>query len=182
MNKKDINKTLAAIASIGILYSVYSCSQRQQKNNHAVVIHNFDSNRYLGTWYEVARFDFKFEKDLKNVTADYSIRDDGKIKVVNKGYNTKKEKWSEAIGKAKFVGDKSSAALKVSFFGPFYSEYNIVKLSPDYQTALIFGKNTDYMWILSRNKTMDEATKSAYLKFAIDHGYDVNKLVWTEQE
>lgn len=146
------------------------------------VVKNFDVKQYAGQWYEIARFDFKHEKDMKNVTANYSLNDDGSVKVVNKGYDFVKNEWKEAQGKAKFVDKENEGALKVSFFGPFYSGYNIVMMEPDYENALVFGENTDYIWILSRNKTISEEVKNKFIAKAKEAGYDLDRLVWTEQE
>lgn len=109
------------------------------------VVQNFDADQYLGQWYKVPRFDFKHEKDLKNLTANYSKREDGKIKVINKGFNYVKNEWEDSERKAKFTGCEQEAALKISFFGPFYSEYNVVMIDPAYENALVFGESTDYI-------------------------------------
>lgn len=158
-----------------------SCSQ-QIIPNGASVVENLDVDRYLGKWYEIARFDFRFEKDLSNVTAEYSLRPDGKIKVKNRGYNTVKNKWKEAIGKAKFREAQDKGALQVSFFGPFYAAYNIVDLVGDYEYALVFGQNTDYIWFLSRKPTMPEHIKKRFLTKAKQFGYNTDNLIWTEHE
>ncbi|MES2629165.1 MAG: lipocalin family protein [Bacteroidota bacterium] len=143
----------------------------------AEVVKDFDQQRYLGTWYEIARIDYKWEKNLNNVTATYSIKENGMIKVENKGYNVKKSKWQESEGKAKL--DKPGAgALMVSFFGPFYAEYNIIALDKDYQYALVAGESTDYLWILSRQKTIPELIKNEFLDQAKRIGYDTNRLTW----
>lgn len=126
--------------------------------------------------------DFRFEKNLKNTIADYSFNSDGSIKVVNRGYNYKSSKWKQSIGKAKFVGDKDEAKLKVSFFGSFYSGYNVIALDPDYKYAVIAGKDLNYLWLLSREKTMPENVKKDYLQQAKALGYDTSKLVWVEQD
>jgi len=139
----------------------------------------FNKSRYLGKWYEIARFDFKFERNLNNVTATYSLNADGSIRVENRGFDTVKKEWKEAIGKAKFVKDDGVARLKVSFFGPFYSGYNVIALDPDYQYALIAGNNLDYLWILSRTTSIPDDVKSAYLEQARRIGYDTSKLIWT---
>lgn len=182
MKNIKITKTMIILAGIGLIAGFAACSGSDKMSSKVPVVQNFDADKYLGQWYEVARFDFKHEKDLKNVTANYSKREDGKIKVVNKGFNTVKNKWEEAQGKAKFIGSEKSAALKVSFFGPFYSEYNIVMMDPDYRTALVFGESTDYIWMLSRTKTISESTKQKYLNFAKKQGYNLNRLVWTQQD
>ncbi|MCR6722238.1 MAG: lipocalin family protein [Chitinophagaceae bacterium] len=143
---------------------------------------NFEKEKYLGKWYEIARLDFKYEKNLNNTTAQYSLRDDGKIRVENRGFNYKKDKWKEAIGKAKFVGDENVAKLKVSFFGPFYSGYNVIALDDNYQYALVAGKNLKYLWILSRTKSIPEEIKSKYLKIATEIGYKTDDLVWVKHD
>ena len=142
----------------------------------------FNADKYLGKWYEVARLNFRFEKNLNNVTAEYSLRKDGKIKVVNRGYNIKSEKWQEVIGKAKFVDEKDVAKLKVSFFGPFYAGYNVIDIDENYKYALVVGKNLKYLWLLSRETGMPESVKEAYLKKAKEIGYEVADLVWVEHD
>ncbi|EPC08653.1 lipocalin family protein [Myroides odoratimimus] len=148
----------------------------------AMPVTNFDVDRYLGTWYEIARFDFRFEKDLNNTSAQYSLDKDGNVEVLNSGYNYVEKEWSVAKGVAKFRKDKGTAALKVSFFGPFYSGYNVIALDEDYRYALIAGKNLDYLWILSREKTLPEDVKVKYLEIAKEVGYDTSKLIWVEHD
>lgn len=180
INAKYWNQGLIACFLIS-LWSFQSCKSVQIPEG-VTVVDNFDVKSYAGKWYEIARFDFKHEKDLKNVTADYSLADDDVIKVVNKGFNTVKQEWKESEGKAKFVGDSNKGALKVSFFGPFYSGYNIVAMEPDYKNALVFGESKDYIWFLSRDKKMSEDIKNKFLKIAKDAGYDLNRLLWTQQD
>lgn len=144
-----------------IIGGIYSCKTIPQG---AEAVTPFYKEKYLGKWNEIARLDFKFEKDLNNTTAEYSLNDNGTIKVNNQGYNIKKEEWSQAIGKAKFVGENDIAMLKVSFFGPFYSDYNVIAIDPEYQYALVAGKNTDYLWILSRENSIPDDIKAKYLK------------------
>lgn len=110
----------------------------------------FELKSYLGRWYEIARLDHSFEEGLTEVTATYSLRDDGGVKVINRGWSAEKSQWKEAIGKAYFIDAKNVGSLKVSFFGPFYGGYHIAKLDPDYQMALIVGPSKEYAWILSR--------------------------------
>lgn len=148
----------------------------------ATAVQSFDKTRYLGKWYEIARFDFTFEKNLNNTTAEYSMNENGTIRVDNKGYNTKKEKWAEVIGKAKFVNEDTVAMLKVSFFGPFYGGYNVIELDADYKYALVAGSSLDYLWILSREKTIPDAIKEKYLASAKAIGYDTDKLMWIEHD
>ncbi len=142
----------------------------------------FSINRYLGKWYEIARMDFRFEKDLENTTADYSLNENGNVKVLNRGFNTKTKKWKKAVGKAKSVGDPDCAMLKVSFFGPFYAGYNVIALDDEYKYALVSGSSRDYLWILSREREIPDDVKNRYLKIASDLGFNVGKLIWPKQE
>lgn len=169
---------LTLLLSFGLLNSLTSCSSMPEK---AQPVDQFDVNRYLGTWYEIARFDYRFEKDLDNAIAQYSLIEDGNVNVVNSGYNFKKNKWVSANGTAKFRGEKNVAALKVSFFGPFYAGYNVVALE-EYKYALIAGKNLDYLWILSREKTIPENIKQKFISKAQEIGYDTSKLIWVKQD
>ncbi len=148
----------------------------------ATAVSPFDKEKYLGKWYEIARLDFRFERNLNNTTANYSVNDDGSIKVVNRGYNYVKDEWNEAIGKAKFAGNENVARLKVSFFGPFYAAYNVIALDSEYKYALVAGKNLDYMWILSRETTVSEDVKQDYLKIAGELGYNTSDLIWVEHD
>lgn len=176
--KKQSN-IISLIVVIGIIILFNSCASIPQK---AKPVENFEVNRYLGTWYEVARFDFRFEKDLDNTSANYTLDKKGNVIVLNSGYNFVKNKWSKADGLAKFRGDKNIAALKVSFFGPFYSGYNVIALDESYQYALIAGKNLDYLWILSRTKELPDEIKTEYLKIAEEIGYDTSRLIWIKHD
>lgn len=171
-------KTLIFIFSLtAILFN--SCASIPKKTK---AVENFDVNKYLGTWYEIARFDFRFEKDLDNVSAQYSLNEKGNVKVLNSGYNFIKKEWKKAEGVAKFRGDKDIAALKVSFFGPFYSGYNVVSIDDQYKYALVSGKNLNYLWILSRTKKIPDSVKTKFLKIATEIGYDTSKLVWVKHD
>ena len=125
-------------------------------------ITNFDANRYLGKWYEIARLENRFERGLEQVSATYGKRNDGGIRVLNRGYDPTKNKWSESEGKAYFTGDTKTAALKVSFFGPFYGGYNVIKLDDEYKYALVSGPNREYLWILARTPTMSLPSNSGH--------------------
>jgi len=146
----------------------------------AEVVKPFDIARYMGKWYEIARLDFKYERDLNNTTATYSLNDNGTVKVVNRGFNIRTKEKAEAIGKAKFAGPDKEGKLKVSFFGPFYSAYNIIALDPDYRYALVAGKNLKYLWILSRETTIPGNIREDYLKKAQQAGYNTSELIWVE--
>lgn len=170
--KQFINLLLILISMTG-----YSCASIPKG---AVAVKPFYKERYLGKWYEIARKDFIHEKDLNNVTAEYSLNENGTIKVDNQGYNTKTEEWKQAIGKAKFVKDENIAMLKVSFFGPFYAVYNVIAIDDEYKYALVVGKNLKYLWILSRETTIPDEIKGSYLKIAEEIGYDTTDMIWVE--
>ena len=176
MNKKLIIPLAVLLVSVLV---VQSCVNIPKK---ATVIKDFDANRYLGTWYEIARLDHRFEKNMNNVIAQYKLNDKGNVIVRNSGYDTVKKEWKSADGLAKFRGERTEAALKVSFFGPFYSGYNVIALDSAYKYALVAGKNLDYLWILSREKNIPDSIKSSYLKKANAIGYDTSKLLWVNQD
>ena len=144
-------------------------------------VSNFDASKYMGTWYELARIDHRFEKGLTQVTATYSLNADGSVTVLNRGYDPVKQQWREAQGKARFLRQADEAALKVSFFGPFYGGYNVVSLDDQYQTALVIGSSLDYMWILSRSKTIPETQRQALLEKAQTLGIDLAQVIRVEQ-
>lgn len=162
-----------------IMLGLISCATIPK---NATAVKSFDKQKYLGKWYEVARFDFRFEKNLNNTTAVYSLNEDGTIKVDNKGYNSVKNKWKQSIGKAKFVGEESTAMLKVSFFGPFYGGYNVIAIDKDYKYALIAGGSLKYLWLLSRETSMPEDIKANYLGIAEKIGFDTSKLLWIKHD
>ena len=139
---------------------------------------NFELNNYMGKWYEIARFDHFFERGLQGVTATYTLRPDGYVKVLNRGFkDSLNGKYSEAAGKAKIPDPSRPRNLKVSFFWIFYSPYNILELDQNYQYALIGSSSSDYLWILSRTPQMDEKTYSLLLEKARARGYDTNQLI-----
>ena len=145
-------------------------------------VKDFELNRYLGKWYEVARLDHSFERGLEQVSAEYSLNPNGSVKVVNRGYSTTKKKWSEANGKAKFVQDPATGYLKVSFFGPFYGSYVVFDLDKDgYEYAFVSGPDLSYLWLLSRNKTVSPEVKASFLKQAKEIGFDTSKLIFVKQ-
>lgn len=177
-----INKVYVALAVGAVAATVISSCASVSIPKGATAVKPFDKDKYLGKWYEIARLDFKYERGLSQVTANYSLNDDGSIRVQNRGYNSVKNEWKESIGKAKFVGKPDVGRLKVSFFGPFYAGYNVIEVDDAYQYALVAGNNLKYLWILSRQKTIPEAVKANYLKKAKSLGYDVDALVWGKHD
>jgi apolipoprotein D and lipocalin family protein len=140
-------------------------------------VKELDLNRYLGTWYEIARFPHSFEKNLVGVTATYSLSSDGKIKVLNKDYkNTLEGEWFEAMGKAKIPNKLEPGKLKVSFFWIFYADYNVLELDENYQYAMIGSSSDKYFWILCRTPKMDPAIYDMLLEKARKRGYNLAML------
>lgn len=145
------------------------------------VVSAFDAQRYLGTWYEVARFDHSFERGMDNVTATYSQREDGGLKVVNKG--RKNGKWKSATGKAYFTGSPDVGQLKVSFFGPFYGGYNIIELDKaGYQYSLVAGNDRDMLWILARDPQLAKETVQQLVDKAASLGFATDKLIYVAHD
>lgn len=162
-----------------IMSIFYSCDTIP---HGAIAVKPFHKERYLGKWYEIARKDFKYERNLSNTTAEYTLNDNGTIKVDNQGFNKKTGKWDRAIGKAKFVEEDNIGKLKVSFFGPFYSGYNVIAIDDEYNYALVAGSSLKYLWILSRNTNIPVEIKNKYLKIAEQIGYNTADLIWVEHD
>jgi apolipoprotein D and lipocalin family protein len=142
-------------------------------------VNDFDPQRYLGTWYEVARLDHSFEKGLDNTSATYTARDDGGIDVVNRGYDRARGKWKQAAGRAYFISGRSAGRLKVAFFRPFYGAYNIIKLDEErYSYSLVCGPNRKYLWILSRTPGLDRQVLDGLVEYARDKGFPTESLVF----
>ncbi len=145
---------------------------------------DFEAERYLGRWYEIARLDHRFERDLSAVTAEYSWREDGGVAVRNRGYKLDEQEWDEVEGKAYFIGEPDVGSLKVSFFGPFYGGYHIMALdetAPDYAYSLVSGPNRGYLWVLSRSPTLPEETLAELLAMADAHGFPMGELTMVDQ-
>lgn len=157
------------------LFLCFGCSSNLTVDNS--VTGELNLEKFLGMWYEVARFDHSFERGLSFCKAQYNLREDGKVDVLNTGIKDGKAK--EAKGKAKLTDNPR--ILRVSFFGPFYGDYRIMLLDDDYQWVLVGGSSDDYLWILSRTPKLDDAVRETVLSEAIRRGYDVSKLVWVEQ-
>jgi len=148
-----------------------------EKPKHVTPVEHFQLNRYLGTWYEIARLDHSFERGLEHITATYSLREDGGLKVINSGLDTETKKWREAEGKAYFVEDPDIGFLKVSFFGPFYGAY--VVMDTDYESyTMISGPDHSYLWILSRTPWLDPKTQSHLIQKAKEAGFRTDKLIF----
>ncbi|MCI5128400.1 MAG: lipocalin, partial [Candidatus Electrothrix sp. AUS3] len=146
-------------------------------------INNFQLNRYLGKWYEIARLDHSFERGMEQVTAEYALREDGGVAVTNRGFLTAENKWKEATGKAFFVEEPTTGYLKVSFFGPFYGSYVIFELDREnYQYAFVSGPDTSYLWLLSRTPTVDQKLLDRFVAQAKELGFATEELIYVPQK
>ncbi|MDE5786804.1 MAG: lipocalin family protein [Duncaniella sp.] len=157
-----------------LLCLLAGCSKLTVDNS---VVTDFDLNRFSGDWYEIARYDHRFERGMEQTKASYTLRDDGKVDVLNTGM--KDGNPSEAKGVAKLTG--TPGRLRVSFWGPFYSDYRVMLLDDDYQYALIGGGSDDYLWILSRTPQLPDKAKDEILSEAQRRGYDTDNLIWVRQ-
>jgi len=142
-------------------------------------VDEFDLEQYYGKWYEVARLDHSFERGLQDVTAVYSATADGVVEVKNRGFNTAKQQWSEATGKARFKSDPETGHLLVSFFGPFYASYVIFELD-DYRQAYVVGNSRKNLWFLSRTPDVSDAEKERFLQKIQELNFDASELIWVE--
>lgn len=153
------------------------------KPEGVVAVKDFELERYLGKWYEIARLDHSFERGLDNISAEYSLRDDDGVKVINSGFSQKDNAWEQAEGKAYFVDSTNNGHLKVSFFGPFYGSYVIFELDrKSYQYAFVSGPNTSYLWLLSRTPQVDQEILDRFKKRSQELGFDTSKLIYVEHD
>ena len=173
-----MNKLFWVLMALTTALSLTACTG---KPDDITPVKNFQADKYLGTWYEIARLDNRFEKGLTQVSATYSLRDDGGINVLNRGYSRKNNEWKESLGKAYFVEDKNTGYLKVSFFGPFYGSYVVFDLDENYQYSLVTGNDKTYFWLLARTPTISGDAKARLLEKAAALGFDTTKLVFVEQ-
>ncbi|MBU3824080.1 MAG: lipocalin family protein [Candidatus Oceanisphaera merdipullorum] len=163
---------------LGVLVLLTACTGKPEG---VTPVTNFDAQRYLGTWYEIARLDHSFERGLEQVTAEYQMRDDGGIRVLNRGVDAKSGEAKEVEGKAYFVNNPSEAHLKVSFFGPFYGSYVVFELDDAYQYAFVTGYNRDYLWLLARTPTISPELKAQFEAKAKALGFATEQLIWVKQ-
>ncbi|SHI19010.1 apolipoprotein D and lipocalin family protein [Ferrimonas marina] len=145
-------------------------------------VESFELDRYLGTWYEIARLDHSFERGMERVTAEYQMRPDGGVRVLNRGFDTEQGDWQEAEGRAYFVGSDEVGHLKVSFFGPFFGSYVVFDLEPEYQYAFVAGNSTDYLWLLARTPQVSASVRQRFIEQAAARGFDTDALIWVAQE
>ncbi|OKS88147.1 lipocalin family protein [Mucilaginibacter polytrichastri] len=166
----------AAAGAAGIAYALWP----KKKIPAGAIVDPFDKERYLGKWNEVARLPNLIEKDLRDLTEEYSLNEDGTIKVVTRAFNQMKNKPVEATGTVKFKSAETRGQLEVAYFLPIYLDYNILDIDDNYQFALVSGSGLGYLWLLSRESSMPEEMKQRFLQMAISLGFDISKLEWMD--
>jgi len=175
-----VNRTRLWLATLVCGFLALGCTGVPE---HVQPVESFEVGRYLGQWYEIARLDHSFERGLTQVTATYSLRADGGLRVLNRGWSAQDGTWKTATGKAYFVQDPGRGHLKVSFFGPFYGSYVIFRLDrAGYQYALVAGPDKSYLWLLSRTPAMDAARQRELIAEAASLGFDTGRLVYVGQD
>lgn len=146
-------------------------------------VRNFELERYLGKWYEIARLDHSFERGLQRVTAEYSMREDGGVRVINRGFAEEDGEWKQAEGRAYFVRSPDQGYLKVSFFGPFYGSYVVFELDHEnYGHAFISGPDRSYLWLLARSPEIGEKIRERFVQRAGELGFDTGELIFVEHD
>lgn len=176
MEKKEkwLVALAAGVAAAGVTYALWPKS----KIPASALVQPFDRDRYMGLWYEVARLPNSIEKNLKNVTDEYSLNADGSVKVITRAYDFDKNKPVEATAKAKFTGMGNRGKLKVAYVLPIYLDYNILAIDDDYKYALVSGNSLNYLWIISRENTIPDSVREQFLTKATGLGFEVSKLQW----
>ena len=157
---------------------MFGCSPSKEMSTESIpVVKNFELNRFIGTWYEIARLPHSFENGLDRVTATYTIRDDGKIEVVNRGFDSAKGEWKEAKGKARFKDKSAGAFLEVSFFWIFYADYKVIELDTvNYSYTMVTSSSKKYFWILSRSPQMEKSLYDDLIRKAGEWGFDISAI------
>ena len=164
------------VAGAAALLSGWYLAQRVAVPSRVKPVQDFDLDKYLGHWYEIARIDFRFERGLTSCTADYSLNPDGSVRVLNRGFDPTRGVWKSATAVARFNGKPGQGALKVSFFRPFYAGYNVVHIGQDYDCAVVVGDAPKYSWILSRTPEMDDRRYSKLLAIAAANGAHTSQM------
>ena len=177
--RQQFARALLTLGTITLAMMLTGCSTAPPAGLSSVT--PFEVNRYLGKWYEIARLDHSFERGLTDVSATYALKSDGSLEVINRGFNTKKNEWKSATGRALFTGNQNQGSLKVSFFGPFYGGYHVLALDQTgYQWALVSGPDREYLWILARTKVLAPAIRDQLVADAKKMGFATDKLIWVE--
>lgn len=179
-SRREVRTIRSYFIALGILSILAGCTSIPEGLQP---VSGFEVDRYLGKWYEIARLDHSFERSLSNVTAEYSLREGGGIDVLNKGYDKRKGEWREIKGVARFIGEKNLGSLKVSFFGPFWGGYHVIALDKEnYSYSMVTGPSRSYLWILSRNKMLDQKIVAELVARAKECEFDTEKLIYVEHD
>lgn len=177
MNRKNTLIVIAAGAGVaGLTYALWP----KKKVPASAIVDNFDKESYLGTWHEIARLPNAIEKDLRDLTEEYSLNGDGTLKVVTRAFNPVKNKAVEATGTIKFKGRETRGALEVAYFLPIYLDYNILDIDEDYRYAMVSGSGMGYLWFLSREDSLPQEIEERFLAKAVSLGFDTSKLEWMD--
>ncbi len=177
MNRTLLHRTIITLLMAPLLLT--GCSGMPEG---VEPVSNFELDRYLGKWYEIARLDHSFERGMQNVTAEYSLRDDGGVRVINRGFKTDEGEWDQAEGRAYFVEEDDKGYLKVSFFGPFYGSYVVFELDENYEYAFVSGPDTSYLWLLARGPAVGGEVIERFRARATKLGFDMQDLIMVEHD
>lgn len=178
MKKSSLIVTGSAVLVAGAVVGWY---MRRTIPRKAVAINPFEIDRFLGKWYEVARLDYKFDRNIMNTSVDFSLKPNGNLRVVKRWYNYYKKRKEINIGMAKFAGPIYEAKMLLSFRKPLYFGYNVIGIDEDYKYALVVGEDLRHLWLLSREHTIPEDIRRAFIHKASLIGYDISKLIWVDQ-
>jgi len=173
-------RTFALVIALATLLLASACTTGLPKGIEP--IGGFEPDRYLGTWYEIARLDHSFERGLQEVSATYSKQDDGTLRVINRGWNEQDKEWNVAEGKARFKESTDTAWLEVSFFGPFYGTYAVFDLDEDYTRAFVTGEDRSTLWYLSRTPTVTPEALEAFRARATELDFNLSELIVVDQD
>jgi apolipoprotein D and lipocalin family protein len=178
---KKLTGLVLGLAAMGLAALSTVSASRAAPPEGIVAVTPFDVERYLGQWYEIARLDHRFERGLTNVTADYSLRSDSSLRVLNRGYDTGDCEFTEREGRARFEGSPDTASLSVTFFWPFAGGYHVFILDEDYRYAAVSGPDRSYLWILSRTPQLPEPVLRDIVARAGEAGFPVADLIYVPQ-
>lgn len=183
MNHRTAARRLSLLAALLTATAIITTARAKRDQLHDnSTIDSLNIERYMGRWYEIARFDHPFERNMSNVTATYSLNKNGTINVLNQGYDTRKNRHKSAHGRARAMKDGTAGQLEVAFFANFWSPYYILELAPDYRYALVGSRSDKYLWILSRTPELSRQDTRYLLRRAAERGYDISKLIVVKQD
>lgn len=180
-NKIAIGGTFLALTALGA-GTAYLLKTLKTSLRNIEPVKNFNVNKFLGKWYEIAEIGCQNQNELNNITVEYNLNKDSSIQITKNGYNFQEGEFQEIVAKAEFVDSPAEGKMKISFIRPFYSAYNIIAIDPEYKYALIVGKDINHLWLLSRETSIPENILDDYLKQAENIGFDLDNLQWVRHE